>query len=75
MDYRFSSFSLQSLSSTLHLIHLGTCQVFNGGCEEICIPEKTGRKCECDIGLQIQPDQSCDSGETLYDLTQTDCYF
>nr|XP_034309187.1 low-density lipoprotein receptor-related protein 5-like isoform X3 [Crassostrea gigas] len=39
----------------------GTCHVFNGGCEEICIPEKTGRKCECDIGLQIQPDQSCDS--------------
>lgn len=75
MHYRFSSFFLQSLNSTFHLIYLGTCHILNGGCEEICIPEMTGRRCECDIGLQIQPDQSCDSGENLFDLTQTDCYF
>lgn len=34
----------------------------NGGCGELCIPEENGRRCECDVGLQLQPDQSCDSG-------------
>lgn len=34
----------------------------NGGCVELCIPEENGRRCECDVGLQLQPDQSCDSG-------------
>lgn len=39
----------------------GTCHILNGGCEEICLPVENGRRCECDIGLQLQPDQSCDS--------------
>lgn len=41
---------------------LGTCDILNGGCGEICIPEENGRRCECDVGLQLQTDQSCDSG-------------
>lgn len=41
---------------------LGTCVVLNGGCGEICVPEENGRRCECDVGLQLQPDQSCNSG-------------
>lgn len=40
----------------------GTCDILNGGCEEICIPEVNGSRCECDIGLQLQADQTCDSG-------------
>lgn len=40
----------------------GTCDILNGGCGEICVPETNGRRCECDIGLQLQSDQSCDSG-------------
>lgn len=39
----------------------GTCHILNGGCEEICLPVENGRRCECDIGLKLQPDQSCDS--------------
>lgn len=39
----------------------GTCYILNGGCEEICVPEENGRRCECDIGLQLKPDNSCDS--------------
>nr|XP_034317564.1 low-density lipoprotein receptor-related protein 2 isoform X3 [Crassostrea gigas] len=39
----------------------GTCKILNGECGELCVPEKNGRRCECDIGLQLQPDQSCDS--------------
>nr|XP_022326444.1 low-density lipoprotein receptor-related protein 6-like isoform X2 [Crassostrea virginica] len=39
----------------------GTCQILNGGCEEICIPVANGRRCECDIGLQLQDDFTCDS--------------
>lgn len=45
----------------------GTCHILNGGCEEICIPVENGRRCECDIGLKLQPDQSCDSGRQTYD--------
>lgn len=45
----------------------GTCHILNGGCEEICIPVESGRRCECDIGLKLQPDQSCDSGRQTYD--------
>lgn len=41
---------------------LGTCDILNGGCGEICIPEENGRRCECDVGLQLQTDQSCDRG-------------
>lgn len=40
----------------------GTCHILNGGCEEICIPIENGRRCECDVGLQLQPDNSCDGG-------------
>lgn len=43
-------------------INSGTCAIFNGGCGEICVPETIGRRCECDVGLQLQSDQSCDSG-------------
>lgn len=45
----------------------GTCHILNGGCEEICLPVENGRRCECDIGLKLQPDQSCDSGKQTYD--------
>lgn len=44
----------------------GSCNVLNGGCGEICVPGEIGRTCECDIGLQLQPDQSCDSGLYWY---------
>uniref|UniRef100_A0A8W8MRC5 EGF-like domain-containing protein n=1 Tax=Magallana gigas TaxID=29159 RepID=A0A8W8MRC5_MAGGI len=43
----------------------GTCDILNGGCEEICVPETIGRRCGCDIGLQLQSDQSCDSDVLL----------
>ncbi|XP_078326592.1 uncharacterized protein LOC111126244 [Crassostrea virginica] len=39
----------------------GTCQILDGGCEEISIPVANGRRCECDIGLQLQDDFTCDS--------------
>nr|XP_022325448.1 low-density lipoprotein receptor-related protein 4-like [Crassostrea virginica] len=39
----------------------GTCHILNGGCEDICIPVTNGRRCECDIGLQLQTDNTCDS--------------
>lgn len=45
----------------------GTCHILNGGCEEICLPVENGRRCECDIGLKLQPDQSSDSGKQTYD--------
>nr|XP_022325441.1 low-density lipoprotein receptor-related protein 6-like isoform X3 [Crassostrea virginica] len=38
-----------------------TCQILNGGCEDICIPVTNGRRCECDIGLKLQADNTCDS--------------
>lgn len=44
----------------------GFCNVLNGGCGEICVPGEKGRTRECDIGLQLQPDQSCDSGLYCY---------
>lgn len=44
-------------------MNTGTCHILNGGCEEICLPEENGLRCECDIGLKLQPDQSCDSGK------------
>lgn len=38
----------------------GTCQVYNGGCDGICVPQQEGRRCECDLGLQLQNDlQTC----------------
>lgn len=43
-----------------------SCNILNGGCGEICVPGEKGRTCECDIGLQLQPDQSCDSGLYCY---------
>lgn len=41
----------------------GTCNILNGGCGEICIPRdgENGTLCECDVGLKLQADQSCDS--------------
>uniref|UniRef100_K1R2S0 Uncharacterized protein n=1 Tax=Magallana gigas TaxID=29159 RepID=K1R2S0_MAGGI len=50
----------------------GTCQILNGGCGELCVPEENGRRCECDIGLQLQPDQSCDSGFAYADRLAID---
>lgn len=45
-------------------INTGTCNILNGGCGEICIPKsrEDGNICECDVGLKLQADQSCDSG-------------
>lgn len=48
--------------SKLLFLNLGTCHIQNGNCGGLCVPEENGRRCECDIGLQLQPDQSCDSG-------------
>lgn len=40
----------------------GTCQRFNGGCEEICVPQQEDCRCECDLGLQLQNDsRTCNS--------------
>lgn len=44
----------------------GSCHVLNGGCGDICVPEENGRKCDCDVGLKLQPDQSCASGKQSY---------
>lgn len=40
-----------------------SCRIQNGECKDICVPEEKGRRCECDIGLQLQSDQSCNSGQ------------
>lgn len=42
-----------------------SCRIENGECKDICVPEENGRRrrCECDIGLQLQSDQSCNSGQ------------
>ncbi|XP_062608926.1 low-density lipoprotein receptor-related protein 4-like, partial [Saccostrea cucullata] len=48
--------------SSLQKDRRGGCHILNGGCEDICVPLGTGRKCECDIGLQLQSDlKTCDS--------------
>ncbi|XP_056013215.1 low-density lipoprotein receptor-related protein 2-like [Ostrea edulis] len=40
----------------------GTCHILNGGCEDICVPTQRGRRCECDLGLEIKSDNTtCDS--------------
>ncbi|XP_061191590.1 low-density lipoprotein receptor-related protein 2-like [Saccostrea echinata] len=40
----------------------GSCHLLNGGCQDICLPLQTGRECECDLGLKLQPDlKTCDS--------------
>ena len=49
-----------------YLFLAATCQILNGGCEEICIPVANGRRCECDIGLQLQDDFTCDSSMLRY---------
>lgn len=54
-----------------YLLFIGTCQILNGGCQEICLPVDNGHRCECDIGLKLQPDQSCDSGKHAYDIYHT----
>lgn len=38
----------------------------NGGCGEICVPDENGPRCECNIGQQLQADQSCASGMYSY---------
>lgn len=45
-----------------------SCRIQNGECKDICVPEENGRRrrCECDIGLQLQSDQSCNSGQHQY---------
>lgn len=43
-----------------------SCRIQNGECEDICVPEEKGRICKCDIGLQLQSDQSCNSGQHQY---------
>ncbi|XP_061183615.1 low-density lipoprotein receptor-related protein 2-like [Saccostrea echinata] len=48
--------------SSLQQDRRGGCHILNGGCEDICVPSENGRKCECDIGLQLQSDlKTCDS--------------
>ena len=49
-----------------YLILAGTCHILNGGCGEICIPVANARRCECDIGLQLQDDFTCDSSMLCY---------
>eukprot|EP00105_Crassostrea_gigas_P046569 XP_019930717.1 PREDICTED: low-density lipoprotein receptor-related protein 6-like [Crassostrea gigas] len=56
-----NSRNLAVFDSSLQRDRRGTCHILNGGCEEICLPVENGRRCECDIGLKLQPDQSCDS--------------
>lgn len=36
----------------------GTCQILNGGCDDICIPTGEGRECKCDAGSQLQSDST-----------------
>ncbi|XP_056013210.1 low-density lipoprotein receptor-related protein 4-like [Ostrea edulis] len=48
---------------SLHRDRRGTCHILNGGCEDICVPTQRGRRCECDVGLEIKSDNTtCDSG-------------
>nr|XP_022326442.1 low-density lipoprotein receptor-related protein 4-like [Crassostrea virginica] len=56
-----NTISVAFFDASLQQDRRGTCQVLNGGCEEICIPVAYGRRCECDIGLQLQDDFTCDS--------------
>ena len=51
-----------TVNSFIILSITGTCHILNGGCEDICIPVTNGRRCECDIGIQLQTDNTCDSG-------------
>ncbi|XP_061184434.1 low-density lipoprotein receptor-related protein 4-like [Saccostrea echinata] len=47
--------------SSLQQDKRGTCHFLNGGCEDICVPLQNGRKCQCDLGLKLQPDLTCDN--------------
>ncbi|XP_061191591.1 low-density lipoprotein receptor-related protein 6-like [Saccostrea echinata] len=48
--------------SSLQRDKSGVCNDLNGGCEDICVPIQSGRKCECDFGLQLQTDmKTCDA--------------
>ncbi|XP_062567175.1 low-density lipoprotein receptor-related protein 2-like [Saccostrea cucullata] len=48
--------------SSLQQDKRGSCGLLNGGCQDICVPLQTGRTCECDLGLLLQPDmKTCDS--------------
>ncbi|XP_078326559.1 low-density lipoprotein receptor-related protein 2-like isoform X3 [Crassostrea virginica] len=56
-----NTLSVAVFDASLQEDRRGTCQILNGGCEEICIPVVHGRRCECDVGLQLQDDFTCDS--------------
>ncbi|XP_062567174.1 low-density lipoprotein receptor-related protein 6-like [Saccostrea cucullata] len=43
-----------------------SCQILNGGCDEICVPFQNGRVCECDFGLQLHQNLTCKS--SVYSL-------
>lgn len=42
-----------------------TCNVLNGGCSDICVPEKKSYRCECDNGFQLLPDNKTCSIDVL----------
>lgn len=51
----------------MDMINAGSCQIANGGCEDICVPLVDGRMCDCDIGLHLQNDsQTCKNGSSFY---------
>jgi len=45
---------------------LGPCQVRNGNCEQICLPQGSGKVCQCEFGYTLDTDGiSCSSGITI----------
>lgn len=50
---KYSYFILSYITKTP-----GTCQILNGGCDDICIPTGEGRECKCDAGSQLQADST-----------------
>ncbi|XP_061167996.1 low-density lipoprotein receptor-related protein 4-like [Saccostrea echinata] len=47
--------------SSLQQDRRSSCQILNGGCENICVPNQNSHKCECDFGLQLKEDGTCKS--------------
>lgn len=40
------------------------CDIDNGGCEQICIPDGTQGVCECGLGYVLERDaHNCTTGE------------
>ncbi|XP_078326557.1 low-density lipoprotein receptor-related protein 2-like isoform X2 [Crassostrea virginica] len=70
-----STLSVAVFDASLQQDIRGTCQILNGGCEEICIPVANGRRCECDIGLQLQDDFTCDSNVLMMGFIVVADYF